>query len=204
MGIVLLVFTQCMGQEQAYYIEGYVKDVNGEPIAKAQVHIPGKRSGITAYTDSDGFYRIKLPGNLKKVRIGITIIGYTPMTNCIGSSCVQDTVFTKDDWKVSKGILKMPDALFRLTGFPGAALIRGRILDAETGEPIAGAKAPMCITNRLGYYYFPIGFAFGENYELKLKFNKGGFNPLSYDTTILIKKGAIINLNNLKMNKIRN
>jgi len=202
-GITILVFTQCVRQKQVYYIEGYAKDTKGNPIAYANVRVPintETKESARANTNADGYYKIKLPVDLKKIRIGITIAGYQPTTNIIGSSCVRDTVFTEDDLKTGKGVVKMPDALFRLTGHQGAILVRGRLLDADTGEPVAGAKKGMSMTNRLGYYTFLV-YPHPDSIKIRFLFQKDGYAKMEYDTTIVASKGEIVHIHDLKMKK---
>ena len=86
-------------------------------------------------------------------------------------------------------------------------IIRGRILDNDTEEPISGVEyisskngIIYAITNNLGYYH-NIWNPEYVNDTLRLAFVKKGYTLLKYDTILSTSKGSIVYLPDLKMKK---
>ena len=207
--IIFFILSSC-NVHPFYHCEGYVKDINGVPIAYVRVRVPidsTKKISARTFTDTNGYYRIQIPSHLKKMRIGFTHSCYTPMTNVIGPSCVKDTIITTSDLHKSNHRVKIPDVVLKLHARPTSVVIRGRLLDWETGKPVAGASYVslkngliFAISNRLGYY----DFIWSGNDTLRLDFVKKGYELMKHDTTLVVEKGSIVFLPNLKMKKIKN
>jgi len=182
-------------EKKNYYLEGYVKDTKGEPIAGLTIWIPivehNYRQGIS---DQNGYYQIQLPHQVERVQL--QVLG--PRREWI--NLLKDTVISKKDIEKHEKII-LPDIRPQWEGF---VEVRGKVENAQTGEPMRGIGVWKELhgfkihTNYMGNYVFWIKDSIGK--DITLHFTSLD-QSWTYDTTFSAKQGDVVTLPTLKMTK---
>jgi|GEM_PF-3147553 len=187
-------------EKHLYYLEGKITDQQGESLAGFMIEaiegIPatGKVVG-GCFTNESGYYSIALPVGLEKISIRCAFPG-----NNSKATFVKEFVLSKSDWEKHEHLMVLPDIKIQVQDFVDQGmLVRGRLLDAETGKPLGGVELFLkgietLRTNTLGNYLFLLNEPPAKTTVLQL--TKGEWK---YDTLIVAKRGEVITLTDLCM-----
>lgn len=196
-GGFILLSTSCGSRETTY--EGYLKDAKtGDPLGNAKVGIIDfeKKKEETVNTDENGYYRFPVSKLDKEVKIGYTCSGY--------QSILKELIITKEENEKNKGKIIAPDVLLTMDTM-GVVIYRGKVRDAETGEPISGVSIGLSglsawRTSKQGNYL--ISFIKGED-KKSFVYNKTGYKQVTVDT-VLQPVGSVMYVPDILMEKESN
>ena len=131
-------------------ISGTVTDENGDPVAGANVTVKGTTAGIM--TDTDGRYRLTVPGNA--TTLVISFIGYISQEIAIGNQSVINIVLKSDVLSLSEivvvgyGSQRKSDITGSVSSVKGPDLVQ--LPSIRSDEALQGRAAGVVVTNNDG------------------------------------------------------